>query len=56
MAKSSILHRAFLRAGAAAELVVFEALPHAFWYDYELPETREALDLMAAFFSRRLSV
>jgi len=53
---TSILHRAFLRAGAAAELVVFEALPHAFWYDYELPETREALDLMAAFFSRRLSV
>jgi monoterpene epsilon-lactone hydrolase len=52
---TSILHRAFLRAGAAAELVVFEALPHAFWYDYELPETREALHLMAAFFDQKLN-
>ncbi len=47
---TSILHRAFLRAGVDAQLVVFEALPHAFWYDYHLPETREALDLMAKFF------
>ncbi|MDE3178723.1 MAG: alpha/beta hydrolase fold domain-containing protein [Acidobacteriota bacterium] len=51
---TSILHRAFLRAGAPAEIVVFEALPHAFWYNYELPETREALNLMAAFFERRV--
>src|SRR5262249_34049606 len=35
---TTILHRAFLRAGVDAELVVFEALPHAFWYDYQLPE------------------
>jgi len=51
---TTILHRAFLRAGVDAELVVFEALPHAFWYDYHLPETKEALDLMARFFSERL--
>jgi epsilon-lactone hydrolase len=51
---TTILHRAFLRAGVPAELVVFEALPHAFWYDYQLPETREALSLMAAFFNREL--
>jgi len=49
---TTILHRAFLRAGAPAELVVFEALPHAFWYNYELPETKEALGIMAAFFGR----
>jgi epsilon-lactone hydrolase len=47
---TSILHRAYLRAGDQAELVVFEALPHAFWYDYHLPETKEALGLMAHFF------
>jgi acetyl esterase/lipase len=48
------LHRAFLRAGVEAELVVFEALPHAFWYDYQLPETKEALDIMARFFDKKL--
>jgi epsilon-lactone hydrolase len=51
---TSILHRAFLRAGDKAELVVFEALPHAFWYDYHLPETREALGLMARFFDENV--
>jgi acetyl esterase/lipase len=51
---TSTLHRAFLRAGVHAELVVFEALPHAFWYDYHLPESREALHLMADFFNRQV--
>jgi monoterpene epsilon-lactone hydrolase len=27
------LHRAYLRAGVDARLVVFDALPHAFWYN-----------------------
>jgi len=51
---TTILHRAFLSAGVDAQLVVFEALPHAFWYDYRLPETKEALDLMAKFFNEKL--
>jgi len=51
---TTILHRAFLRAGVEAQLVVFEALPHAFWYDYHLPETKEALDLMAKFFDQKV--
>jgi hypothetical protein len=34
-------------------LVVFEALPHALWYHHGLPETHEALDLMARFFEER---
>ena len=50
---TTILHRAFLRA-VDAELVVFEALPHAFWYDYHLPETKEELDIMAKFFGQKL--
>jgi acetyl esterase/lipase len=51
---TTILHRAFLRAGVDAELVVFEALPHAFWNDYDLPESREAYEIMAKFFNQKL--
>jgi epsilon-lactone hydrolase len=47
---TTILHRAFLRAGDDAQLVVFEALPHAFWNDVNLPESREADEIMARFF------
>ena len=43
------LHRAFLRAGVDARLVVFDALPHAFWYDPKLPESIEANHIMADF-------
>jgi len=48
------LDRAFLRAGDKTQLVVFEALPHAFWYHYNLPETREALGIMARFFDENV--
>lgn len=51
---TTILHRAFLHAGVDARLVVFEALPHAFWNDPKLPETREANLLMADFFAKQL--
>jgi acetyl esterase/lipase len=49
------LHRAYLRAGVDARLVVFDALPHAFWYHSELPESIEANHVMADFFLARLS-
>jgi epsilon-lactone hydrolase len=51
---TTILQRAFLRAGNDAPLVVFEALPHAFWNDPSLPETKEANQVMANFFDSRL--
>ncbi len=51
---TTILQRAFLRAGGEAPLVVFEALPHAFWNDPSLPETREADETMARFFDAHL--
>lgn len=51
---TTILHRAFLRAGVDAQLVVFEALTHAFWNDVNLPESREANDIMARFFDKHL--
>ena len=47
-------HRALLRAGNDAQLVVFEALPHAFWYHFQLPETKEALELMAKFLDEKV--
>jgi epsilon-lactone hydrolase len=54
LSSTVILHRAFLRAGVDAQLVVFEALWHAFWNNPELPESREAVQLMAAFFDKHL--
>lgn len=51
---TTILHRAFLRAGNDAQLIVFEALPHAFWNDISLPETKEAYDYMSKFFLKHL--
>lgn len=49
------LQRAFLRAGVDARLVVFDALPHAFWYNAQLPESIEANHIMAGFFVKQLS-
>jgi len=54
LSDTSTLHRALLVAGVDARLVVFEALPHAFWYHFQLPETKEALELMAKFFDERV--
>jgi epsilon-lactone hydrolase len=51
---TTILHRAFLAAGDDAQLVVFEALTHAFWYDTTLPESNEANRIMAKFFQKYL--
>ena len=54
LSDTAIFHRALLHAGDDAQLVVYEALPHAFWYHYQLPETKEALDVMAKFFDEKL--
>jgi epsilon-lactone hydrolase len=54
LSNTSIFHRALLHAGVDAQLVVYEALPHAFWYHFQLPETRETLELMAKFFDEKL--
>jgi monoterpene epsilon-lactone hydrolase len=55
LSDTAIFHRALLRAGDDAQLVVFEALPHAFWYNFQLPETKEALELMAKFFDEKVA-
>ena len=54
LSDTTIFHRALLRAGNDSDLVVFEALPHAFWYHFQLPETKEALAAMAKFFDEKM--
>jgi epsilon-lactone hydrolase len=49
------LHRALLSAGVDARLVVFDGLPHAFWYDAQLPESVEANHIMADFMVHELA-
>ena len=51
---TTIFHRALLASGDDADLVVFEVLPHAFWYHFELPETTECLNIMAKYFDKNL--
>jgi monoterpene epsilon-lactone hydrolase len=51
---TTILDRAFLRAGDQTQLIVFEGLPHAFWNDVSLPESREAYSYMATWFTQHL--
>jgi epsilon-lactone hydrolase len=55
LSDTAIFHRALLRAGSDSQLVVFEALPHAFWYHFQLPETIEALAVMARFLNEKVS-
>jgi epsilon-lactone hydrolase len=55
LSDTTLFHRAMLGAGNDAQLIVFEALPHAFWYHFQLPETKECLDLMAKFFAQKLA-
>jgi acetyl esterase/lipase len=54
LSQSALFHRALLSAGVEAELIVFEALPHAFWSYLAMPETDEAFGHMARFFTRRM--
>jgi len=54
LSNTSMFHLRLLRAGVDSQLLVFEALPHAFWYHFQLPETQEALEMMAKFFDEKL--
>jgi acetyl esterase/lipase len=51
---TSNFNRALRRAGVETELVVFDAMPHAFWYTTGIPESTEALEIQAKFFDRKL--
>jgi monoterpene epsilon-lactone hydrolase len=49
------LHRKFVTSGDDARLIVYDALPHAFWYSTKLPEALEANHLMADFLAKELA-
>ena len=49
LSQTAMFHRALLKAQVPAQLVVFEALPHAFWAYLIAPESTEAFELMASF-------
>jgi monoterpene epsilon-lactone hydrolase len=54
LSPTTIFHRALRRSGVETELVVFEAMPHCHWLTVHLPESKEALGIMADFFDRQL--
>jgi monoterpene epsilon-lactone hydrolase len=56
LSSTCLFHRALRRAGAEAELFVFEALPHAHWYNFQLPESHEVVEIISRFFNERLGV
>ncbi len=54
LSQTALFHRALLQAKVEAQLVVFEAMPHAHWIYLELPESDEAFAHMAEFLARRV--
>lgn len=54
LSQTTRFHRALLRAGVDAQLAVFEAMPHSHWSYLELPESAEAFEIMAAFFTSKM--
>ena len=51
---TTTFHRALRRAGCDAELFVFDAMPHGYFYALHLPESRETFDIMVRFFLEKL--
>ncbi len=56
LSSAAMFHLALRKAGREAELCVFEAMPHGFWFSVALPESREAISIMARFFERHLGI
>jgi monoterpene epsilon-lactone hydrolase len=48
------MERAWRRDGVPTQMMMFDGLPHAFWNDVSLPESREAYAAMARFFEEQL--
>ena len=54
LSSTSNFHRALLRAGDDADLIVYDSMPHAFWFEVNTPESKEVLHTMAEYFDRHL--
>jgi len=48
-------HTQLVKYGAPAELHVWEGLFHGFFYNPDVPESRDAYDVMVKFFDRNLA-
>jgi acetyl esterase/lipase len=49
-------HRELVKAGVDADLHMWDGLGHAFFYDIDLPESREAFTVMTHFFQKHLKL
>lgn len=49
-------HKELVKAGVDADLHMWDGLGHAFFYNIDLPESREAFQVMADFFGKRLKL
>jgi acetyl esterase/lipase len=47
-------HEQLVRLGVDAELHVWEGLFHGFFYNADVPESRDAFNVMISFFDRHL--
>ena len=54
LSNTALFQLALLRAGNDARLLVYEGLPHAFWYHFQLPETQDALEQIAKFLDEKV--
>jgi monoterpene epsilon-lactone hydrolase len=54
LSSTADMERAWLRDGVQSQMVFFDGLPHYFWGDVDLPESREAFATMARFFDQYL--
>lgn len=55
MSSALYTHQQILANGGESELHIYEGLRHYFYADTDLPESRQAFDVMAEFFQRRLA-
>lgn len=51
---TTMLQRHFFESGVESPMVIFEGLPHAFWNNMSLPESREAFKVMAKFLDAKV--
>jgi acetyl esterase/lipase len=54
MSAATYTHRRLLAAGATTELIVYDGLGHGFFYDTDLPESRECFEHVSRFFQAHL--
>jgi len=47
-------HEQLVKLGVDAELHVWEGLFHGFFYNMDVPESKDALNVIVQFFSRHL--